>query len=54
MRGQLMRLLANSLMPLEFHIPFAKQIPVAVCRGLPADQPVVEARIKTEMRCGNT
>gem|GEM_PF-5102052 len=45
--------LPNSLMPQDFHIVLAKQIPVAVRRGLATDKPVVETRIKTEMRCGN-
>jgi len=48
-----MDILASSLMPLDSHIVFAKQIPVAACRGLAADKPVVGARIKTETRCGN-
>jgi hypothetical protein len=48
--GQLMNLLANCLMPTEWHILFAKQIPDAVCQELAADQPVVEIRTRIETR----
>jgi hypothetical protein len=48
--GQLMSLLANCLMPAEWHILFAKQIPAVVCGELAADQPVVEIRIRIETR----